>query len=55
MSKTHSEALESVKRDVIKIRPKRRTATRSGKGNQLLNIRTAVYRAANFKARITKF
>ena len=28
--------------DVIKIRLKRRIATRSGKGNQLLNITTAV-------------
>ena len=39
--------------DVIKIRIKRRDATRSGKGNQPLNIKTAV--KANFKARITKF
>ena len=30
--------------DVIKIRQKRRIATRSGKGNQLLNIKTAVER-----------
>ncbi len=28
--------------DVIKIRPKSRIATRSGKGNQPLNIKTAV-------------
>ncbi len=38
-----SEALESVMCDVIKIRLKRRiAATRSGKGNQPLNIKTAV-------------
>ncbi len=30
--------------DVIKIRLKRRDATRSGKGNQPLNIKTAVER-----------
>ena len=30
--------------DVIKIRLKRRIATRSGKGNQLLNIKIAVER-----------
>ncbi len=30
--------------DVIKIRLKRRDAARSGKGNQLLNIETAVER-----------
>ena len=36
------EALESIMCDVIKIRLKRRIATRSGKGNQPLNIRTAV-------------
>jgi len=36
------EALESVMCDVIKIRLKRRYTTRSGKGNQLLNIKTAV-------------
>ena len=38
------EALESVMCDVIKIRLKRRIATRSGKGNQPLNIKTAVER-----------
>ncbi len=36
------EALESVICDVIKLRLKRRIATRSGKGNQPLNIKTAV-------------
>ncbi len=36
------EALESVMCDVIKIRLKRRIATRSGKGNQPLNIKTAL-------------
>ncbi len=36
------EALESVMCDVIKIRLKRRDATRSGKGNHPLNIKTAV-------------
>ena len=36
------EALESVMCDVIKIRLKRRIATRSGKGNQTLNIKIAV-------------
>ena len=40
--KPQNEAMESVMCDVIKIRLKRRYATRSGKGNQLLNIRTAV-------------
>ena len=38
------EALESVMCDVIKIRLKRRITTRSGKGNQPLNIRPAVER-----------
>ena len=37
-----SEALESVMFDVIKIRLKRRIATRSEKGNQPLNIKTAL-------------
>ncbi len=37
------EAMESVMCDVIKIRIKRRIAT-SGKGNQPLNIKTAVER-----------
>ena len=46
-----TEALESVMCDVIKIRLKRRIATRSRKGNQLLNS----YRSANFKDRIPKF
>ncbi len=41
--------------DVIKIRLKRRDVMRSGKGNQPLNIKTAVHRAANFKARIKIF
>ena len=36
------EALESVMCDVIKMRLKRRIATRSGKGNQPLNVKTAV-------------
>ena len=36
------EALESVMCDIIKIRLKRRIATRSVKGNQPLNIKTAV-------------
>ncbi len=36
------EALESVMCNVIKIRIKRRIATRSGKGNQPLSIKTAV-------------
>ena len=49
------EALESVMCDVIKIRLKRRIATRRGKGNQLLYIKTAVGRVAIFKARIAKF
>ena len=43
------EALESVICDVIKIRLKRRIATRSGKGNQPLNIKR---RTTNFKAKI---
>ena len=38
------EALECVMCDVIKIRLKRRDTTRSGKGNQSLNIKTAVER-----------
>ena len=38
------EALESVMCDVIKIRLKRRIATRSGKGTQPLNIKIAVAR-----------
>ena len=38
------EALESVMCDVIKIRLKRRIVMRSGKGNQPLNIKTAVER-----------
>ncbi len=36
------EAQESFMCDVIKISLKRRIATRSGKGNQTLNIKTAV-------------
>ena len=36
------ESLESIMCDVIKIRLKRWIATRSGKGNQPLNIKTAV-------------
>ena len=39
-----SEALKSVTCDVIKINLKRRIASRSWKGNQLLNIKTAVER-----------
>ncbi len=39
-----NKALESVMCDVIKIRINRRIATRSGKGNQPLNIKTAVER-----------
>ena len=46
-----SEAPESVICDVIKIHLKRRIAIRSGKGKQLLNIKTA----ANFKAKIHKY
>ncbi len=38
------EALEGVMCDVLKIRLKRRIATRSGKGNQPLNIETAIER-----------
>ena len=38
------EALKSVMCDVIKIRLKRRIASRSGKGNPLLNIKIAVER-----------
>ncbi len=38
----YKESLESGMCDVIKIRLKRRDATRSGKGNQPLNIKTAV-------------
>ncbi len=41
---TLQEALESVMCDVIKKRLKRRIATRSEKGNQRLNIITAVER-----------
>ena len=48
------KALESGMCDVIKIRQKRSYATRSGKGNQPLNIKTAVERSI-FKARTTKF
>ncbi len=39
-----TEALESGMCDVIKIHLKRRDETRSGKGNQLLNIKTAAER-----------
>ncbi len=39
-----SEALESAMSDDMKIGMKRRISTRSGKGNQLLNIKTAVER-----------
>ncbi len=46
------EALENGMCD-IKIRQKRRDATRSGKRNQPINILNSC-RAANFKARITK-
>ena len=42
MDYNSQEALESVMCDVIKIRLKRRIATRSGIGNQPLNIKTAV-------------
>ena len=41
---TFYEALLSCMRDDIKIRLKRRDAMRSGKGKQLLNIKTAVER-----------
>ena len=41
-SKEIIEALESGMCDVIKIHLKRMDATRSGKGNQPLNIKTAV-------------
>ncbi len=37
-----TEALESVICDVIKICLKRKIATKSGKGNQLINVKTAV-------------
>ncbi len=39
-----AEALESVMCDVMKIRLKRMIATKRGKGNQPLNIKTAVKR-----------
>ena len=39
---SRQEAQESVMCDVIKKRLKRRIATRSGNGNQPLNIKTAV-------------
>ncbi len=48
------EALENVMCDIIKIRLKRRIATRSGKGNQLLNIKTAVKRPI-LKLRLPNF
>ncbi len=38
------EVLESVICDVINISLKRRIATRSGKGNQPINIKTAIER-----------
>ncbi len=40
----YSDALKSVMCDIIKIRLKRRIASRSGKENQPLNIKTAVER-----------
>ncbi len=40
----HTKLLESVTCDVIKIRLKRWIATRSGKGNQPIDIKTAVER-----------
>ena len=49
-----STALESSMCDVIKICLKCRDATRSGKGNQTLNIKNS-FRVANCKARINKF
>ncbi len=52
---TLKEALESVMCDVRRIHLKRWIATRSWIGNQLLYNKTAVERAANFKAKITKF
>ena len=48
------EALESVFLDVIKKRLKRRIAKRSGKGNQPLNIKTAVERPI-LKLRLPNF
>ena len=39
-----NEVLESVMCDVIQMRLKRRIATSNGKGNQLLNIKTAIER-----------
>ena len=51
---TSIEALERVMCDVIKIRQKRRIATRSGKGNQPLNIKTAVERPI-LKLRLPNF
>ncbi len=36
------EALDSIMCDVVKIRLKRRNATKSGKGNKLLNSKSAV-------------
>ena len=41
---TFLEALESVMCDVIRIRLKRRIATRSGNGNLPVNIKTAIER-----------
>ncbi len=44
LTKKTKETLESVMCDIIKINLKRRIVTRSGKGNQPLNIKTAVER-----------
>ncbi len=44
------EALESGMCDVIKISLKRRIATKSGKGNQSRNIKTAVDRPIRVRA-----
>ncbi len=40
--RSNNEVLESVMCEVVRIRLKRRIATRSGKGNQPLVIKTAV-------------
>ena len=49
-----TEAQESVTCDFIKIRLKRRIATRSGKETQPLNVKTAVERPI-LKLRLQKF
>ena len=54
LSSLFYEALESVMWDDLKIRSKRRIATRSGKGKQPLNIKTAVERPI-LKLRLQNF